>query len=199
MEIKTEIWKPIKDYEGIYEISSIGRVKRLERDIIQPNPNPTCTGICIQHIEERILSLQKQSNGYLTVHLRGSKDGKRKIFLVHRLVAIAFIDNNGNLPQVNHKNEIRDDNRVENLEWCDSMYNMHYGNCQKKIYEGQHFKPVDVYSKNGIFINHYRSISDASKDTGVRTGLISQICHGKILNGVRRVSALGFRFKFADI
>lgn len=193
-----EIWKPIKGYEGIYEVSNLGRVKRLARDIVQPNPNPSCKGVCVQHIDECILKSRPNKNGYPLILLRGAVDGKRRGFSVHRLVATAFIPNPDNLPQVNHKNEIRNDNRVENLEWCTNYYNMHYGNCQRRIYEGQHFKPVDVYTKDGKFLKHYDSIVEASRATGVSTGRVSQICQGITQNGLKRQTAKGYHFKYSN-
>lgn len=196
--MKEEIWKPVKGYEGLYEVSNLGRVKRLARDIAQKNPNPVSNDICVQHIEERILKTRPNKSGYPLILLRGSSDGKRRGFSVHRLVAKAFIPNPDNLPQINHKNEIRSDNRVENLEWCTNHYNMHYGNCQRRIYEGQHFKPVDVYTKDGKFLKHYESLVEAARATGVSTGTVSWICQGITRNGVKRQTAKGYRFKYSD-
>lgn len=198
METKNEIWKAIEGYEGIYQVSNLGRVKRLARDIVQKNPNPASNDVCVQHIDERIMNLNKTYNGYMLVHLRGAADGKRRWFSVHRLVAMTFLPNPDNLPQVNHKNEVRDDNRVENLEWCTNYYNMHYGNCQRRIYEGQHFKPVDVYTKDGKFLKHYNSLVEASRATGVATGVVSWICQGITRNRVKRQTAKGYRFKYSD-
>ena len=90
-----EIWKPIPNYEE-YEVSTFGRVKRLAYD------KPVCGG-SFQHCNERILSPQLRKNGYQTVML--SKKGVIKSFLIHRLVAITFIPNPDNLPQVNHKDK----------------------------------------------------------------------------------------------
>lgn len=198
MEQKNEIWKDIIGYEGIYQVSNLGRVKRLARDIVQPNPNPASTDVCVQHIDERILTARPTRNGYPLILLRGSVDGKRRGFSVHRLVAEAFIPNPDNLPQVNHKNEVKTDNRVENLEWCTNHYNMHYRDIQQRIYKGQHFKPVDVYTKDGKFLKHYDSLVEAAKATGVATGVVSWICQGITRNGVKRQTAKGYRFKYSD-
>ena len=112
----TEIWKDIKGYEGIYQVSSHGRVRSLK------------------YSKERILKPRKDKGGYKQVEL--CRDGKGKTYRVHRLVAEAFIPNPNNLPCVNHKiddYEHRSDNRVENLEWCTVAYNNNYGNHGKRI------------------------------------------------------------------
>jgi hypothetical protein len=134
-------------------------------------------------------------DGYLHVSLKVKEP--HKTCSIHRLVAKAFIPNPDNMPEVNHKNQDRQDNRVENLEWCTSMYNMHYGDCQQKIYEGQHFKAVDVYTKDGKFVGHYNSVTEASAATGVSTGRISFICQGGKQNGQTRHSAKGYKFKYS--
>lgn len=105
-----EIWKPIEGYEGLYEISNLGRVKSLGRT----NRGGTKP--------EKIMRQQKQWTGYLQLGLTGL-DGKQRYKKVHRLVATAFIPNPENKPMVNHKNGIKDDNRVENLEWVTASEN----------------------------------------------------------------------------
>ena len=105
-----EIWKDIDGYEGLYKVSNLGRVKSL---------NYLRKGI----EKERIPN--KNNSGYLIVGLH--KDGKIKNFLIHRLVAEAFIENVNDLPQVNHKDENKLNNCVENLEWCSAKYNSNYG------------------------------------------------------------------------
>ena len=102
-----EIWKPIKDYEGHYEISNQMNVKSLKRG------------------KEKLLKLAKSGNGYFIVDLY-KKGYKNKICLVHRLIAEAFIPNPENKPTVNHINGDKADNRIENLEWAtDSEQQLH--------------------------------------------------------------------------
>ena len=113
--MEEEIWKPIKDYEGLYEVSSIGRVRSLGREIIDSKGRKQC-------FKERILKLQYDRYGYLYVPLR-NRDNRKK-FKVHRLVAEAFIPNPDNLPQINHIDGNKDNNKVENLEWCTNKYNV---------------------------------------------------------------------------
>lgn len=101
-----EVWKDVKHYEGLYLVSNMGRVFSL--------------------ITNRYLSLSFTKDGYLKVKLQGQTE------LVHRLVALAFIPNPNGYPQVNHINEIKTDNRVDNLEWCSSKYNNNLGSRTKK-------------------------------------------------------------------
>lgn len=117
-----EIWKPVVGYEGYYEVSNYGRVKRLETRV-----NSNRGG---RAVREKILKQIITKYGYLTVHL--CVDNKRAKKKVHRLVAEAFIPNPLNLPCVNHKNEIKTDNFVENLEWCTVEYNNNYGTHQER-------------------------------------------------------------------
>ena len=124
--MKEEIWRPIEGYEGLYEVSSYGRVKSLEKSYIRKN------GI-IDHKSERILIPIKDKDGYLQVKLY--KDKKQYTRKLHRLVAEAFLDNPYNKPEVNHKDEDKTNNRVDNLEWCDGKYNINYGSCIDRALE----------------------------------------------------------------
>ena len=119
-----EEWKAIAGYEGLYEVSNLGRIKSLSRIDSRGYKR-----------NEKILKLNKDSGGYLKVSLY--KNGKPKQYNVHRLVAIAFIPNPDNLPEVNHKDENRINNYVDNLEWCNRKYNCNYGARNSKISEYQ--------------------------------------------------------------
>lgn len=117
----TEIWKDIVGYEGLYQVSNLGNVKRLK------GYKGRGKGYIV---EEHLIQPSINSRGYQNVIL--CKNGKTKTFAMHRLVAIAFLDNSDNLPQVNHKDEDKTNNCVDNLEWCDSKYNNNYGTRNKK-------------------------------------------------------------------
>lgn len=128
-----ETWKDIKGYEGLYQVSNLGRVKSL---------NYNHTG------NVKVISSRVCNSGYLRVQLH--KDGVRKKLLIHRLVAEAFIPNPLNLPEVNHKDEDKTDNRVENLEFCDRTYNINYGDRNTKSSNSQ------MGSKNHTYGKHWR-------------------------------------------
>ena len=106
-----EIWMDINGYEGKYQVSTLGRIKSLKKNLI--------------------MKPMVATNGYLEACLW--KDGKQKRYLLHRLVATHFIDNPNNYPEVNHIDEDKTNNYVNNLEWCTHLYNMNYGNVKEKI------------------------------------------------------------------
>ena len=111
-----EIWRPVVGYEGLYEVSSLGRVRSLDRYVKSKS---------YRLHKGKILSPAKDTTGYLKVVL--SCNGKSKTIKVHRLVAIAFLYNPDNLPEVNHLDEDKTNNRVDNLEFCNRKYNCNYG------------------------------------------------------------------------
>ena len=111
---RIEIWKDYKDYEGLYQASNLGRMRSLDRWVSSKNGS-------MQFIKGRILKLFNNNQGYLHVVL--SKNNKVKAYLVHRIIAETFLPNTDNLPCVNHKDEDKTNNSVENLEWCDAKYN----------------------------------------------------------------------------
>lgn len=162
-----EQWNDIAGYKGLYQISSVGRVKRLE--------GRGCK-------RERLLKAQQTRNGYLQVGLYN--DGKLKRVYVHRLVADTFIQNPDNLPQVNHKDENPLNNRVENLEWCTQSYNINYGTHNERAAKANtnHHKlskPVLQFLKSGVLIAKYPSVSEAARQTGVCLMSICGVCAGK--------------------
>jgi len=112
-----EIWKDIKGYEGLYQISNLGRVKSLSRLVL-------CKSRSKRQTKEKILLMQISSQGYSYLTL--CKNNKLKSMRIHRLVALHFIPNPKNKPCVNHKNNIGVDNKVKNLEWCTQMENIHH-------------------------------------------------------------------------
>ena len=114
---EVEIWRDIPEYEGLYQVSNMGQVKSLNR-YVRGNSNSKMFKKGI------LLKFSSDKDGYLTVGLH--KDKKQKLMKIHRLVALAFLENPENLPCINHKNEIKTDNRVENLEWCTYQYNATY-------------------------------------------------------------------------
>lgn len=122
----------------------------------------------------------KDGNGYLFLHFK--KNGKRKMYKVHRLVAEAFIPNPNNLPEVNHKSEQKWLNTVENLEYCDSGYNSNYGSRNKristKLTNGKTSKPVKQMGIDGTLITIWPSIMEAQRN-GFNCSAICYCCLGK--------------------
>ena len=156
-DLAQEIWKDIEGYEGLYQVSNFGRVKSLEK-IDFSGHKRKC----------KILKLALNRYGY--VYLILSKNGNKKAYTVHRLVAETFIPNPNKLPFVNHKDENKSNNRVDNLEWCTHEYNINYGTCRERM-----SKKVKCITTNEIFI----SITEASKKYNLFDGDISRCCQGK--------------------
>lgn len=155
-----EIWKDISGYEGKYQISNLGRVKRLGNNKTK---------------KEKIKIPAKNKDGYLRVNLY--KEGKYKTFTVHRLVAEAFIQNPNNYPCVNHKDENPSNNNVDNLEWCDYKYNSNYGTCQQRRVEKQS-KSVLQFTKDNEFIMEWLSTMECARN-GFNQGSVAACCRGE--------------------
>ena len=182
----TEEWKAIPDYEE-YQVSTLGRVKRLAYY------KNVCGG-GKQYCEERILKPQTRKRGYQAVML--SKNSNAKSFLVHRLVAMVFIPNPDNLPQVNHKDENTSNNCADNLEWCNQCYNSNYGTSKyrisTKLKNGILSKPVEQYCKNGMFIMEYPSAIEASRVLGLNVSGIISCCN----NSPKYSHCGGYQWKY---
>ena len=201
-QMNKEIWKPIEGYAE-YLISNLGRVKSIERTHTTNNR----WGKIDRVVGERILKTSKTSGGYLKVSLR--KNGISNTFLVHRLVAEAFIPNPDNLPCINHKDENPSNPIYTNLEWCTYKYNSNYGTSKKRISEkhkGKKLSPEHIrkmadsksisiiqYDKNMNVIAIWTSGKEAEKLTGIDASNISQVCKGK------RKTAGGFVWKYNEI
>lgn len=169
-----EEWKPIEGYEGLYEVSSYGRVRSLKR----------------KATSGRVLKPQLTKSGYLRVHL--SKSNRTKNAVVHRLVACAFVDGQSNTRcQVNHINEVKSDNRAENLEWCTPLYNTNYNNMPHRRADAFRKK---VYATKDGETQVFNSITEACSTLGVSHGGISECANGKY----RRPSIKGYYFSFAE-
>lgn len=157
-----EIWKDIEGFEGLYQVSNMGRVKSLRRNII--------------------LKSQIARSGYKRIQLYNNKGYKH--FQIHRLVATAFISNPDNLPQVNHKDENKANNCVDNLEWCTPEYNHNYGTInirisQKQLNHKNKSKIVLQYSLDGTFIKEWKSTMDVERNLGFAHTHISECCRGE--------------------
>ena len=174
-----ENWKDISGYEGLYQVSDMGRVKSI------------CSHVRLQNGElmkkkPHILKPQNRC-GYRCVNL--FKDGSIHTVNIHRLVTESFLPNPHNYPVVNHKDENKTNNNVGNLEWCSHAYNLNYGTAKRRraISQG---KVVLQLDKNGVLIKRHLTLMDAYRDTGVDYRNISLCCYHK------RKTAGGYCWKF---
>lgn len=186
---KNEIWKDIPGYEGVYMVSNLGTVKSVAR-----------IDLAGRKLKERILS-QSLSKDYYVVGLHYNHVNKQ--MKVHRIVAMAFIPNPNNLPQINHKDENKLNNDVNNLEWCDARYNNNYGtrierysvtrsrNSKGIIPHPEMQKQVAMVDvSTDKTLNTFCSLSEAARQCRLRESKISLVCNGK-----RRTTG-GYKWRF---
>ena len=212
--METEVWRDIKGYEGLYQVSNLGNVKSLNYG---------------NRGKEQIMKPTLLSTGYFQAILTKNKIHKK--YSVHRLVADAFLSNPDNLPCINHKDENPSNNVVENLEWCTYSYNVRYGNraikfiqtrrindptnesykrmietrrlnypnnewCKKSLETRNKLglpnaeKPVIQYNKDEIEVCRFKSIAEASRQTKIPNSNIYKCCNGK------RKTAGGFVWRY---
>ena len=172
--MKKEYWKPIKGYEGLYMVSNWGRVKSFDRWVKSRNGS-------VRFCKGRILKQVTNDRGYLYVELW--KNNKRKQCKVHRLVAEAFISNPYNLPMINHRDENKSNNNVNNLEWCDCKYNNTYGTRIERVAEkntnGKCSKKVYQYTLDGEFVREWKSTAECGRNGYIHQA-ISACCRGEL-------------------
>jgi hypothetical protein len=185
-----EIWKEVVGYEGLYEVSSLGRVKSVGR-LFMAIRHGSQTKITIR---ERILKQQFDVYGYKIVKLSANDSGKN--IKVHRILAMAFLPNPENKPSVNHLNGIKSDNRVENLEWCTCAENNQHAvdfrlivrakgrECKKSI-------PISQFTLSGVWLKDWWGARCVEQETGIHGSRISKCINGK------RNSAGGFIWRKA--
>lgn len=193
-----EIWRDIKDYEGLYQVSNLGRVRSLDHYV-------KYKGNSIRLVQGTIMKLKLNRYGYLEVSL--CKNGKHKSYIIHRLVAMTFPDlvnwieeakgKPFNKIDVNHKDENKLNNCVTNLEWCTKGYNIRYGTGIKRRSVTQKktmptIKPVLQYTLDMVLIKEYPSIREAERQTGIYNQNIIRCCKGKVK------SAGGYIWRYKD-
>lgn len=166
-----EVWKDIPEYEGWYQVSNLGRVRSLDRYV-----NGNRINCDKQKMKGKILKARKDKLGYLRVSLK--QNTKTRTFLVHRLVAIAFIPNPDNLLYVNHIDENTSNPRVDNLEWCTPQYNVCYGNGRAKSSRHK-WRRVIQYDKKMNELARFESLKAASAHIGIAQQNISRVCRGR--------------------
>lgn len=191
VNLPDEEWRDVVGFEGRYMVSNYGRVKSL--------PNQTRS-------DERLLK-QHIVRNYYSVPLL-CVNGKKKTVRVHRLVAFAFIPNPLMLEQVNHKDEDKLNNFVDNLEWCDAAYNRNYGTLEARRLETYRrnnsgkprpykYKPIEMLTMDGSVIAKYDSIQQAAKKTGYPYKIISQACCRYVEGGKQRRNKYPYKWRHA--
>ena len=192
-----EEWRDIAGYESYYQVSSLGRVRSVER-WVQDRFGMKAP----YRIHEKILKPKRSQTGYLFVHL--SKDGHAHPYRIHRMVAEAFIPNPDGLPTINHKDENKENNHVDNLEWCSIAYNNDYGTRQQRVQINQkHRRAVCMMSLNGDVLRTFPTcLSAARYITGEPTGKSQRVRVTD--NNIRRACRLnrhiayGYRWEFEE-
>lgn len=175
-----EVWKPVVGFEGLYEVSNKGRVRSVDRDIIRSDGK-------VQHKKGVVLKQFITNKGYPYVMV--NKDYKQHLKTVHRLVAQTFIPNPNNCPVVNHKDEDKTNNCVENLEWCTSSYNNTYNGVNKRVSAKMKGRPAHnripvVDETTGVV---YNSCIEASRKLHINGSLIRDMRDGRLdsVNGIK--------------
>ena len=171
-----KLWKEIPDTDGKYLISADGEVMAISRRVKFGN--------VFRWTKTNIRTARKKENGYLELEILG------KHHYIHRLVAEAFIPNPDNLPCINHKDENKENNSVENLEWCDYSYNANYGTRTKRAKEKQFGDRFVVINLDTGEV--YKTPKDASRANGIHNDSISRVCKGK------SKTAGGYRWRYLN-
>ena len=187
MEI--ENWKPVKGFEGIYEVSDLGRVRSIDRVVTDSRGR-------VLPVKGRIMKQNTHYKGYKRLLLSNGEDREHGYF-VHRLVAEAFIPNPAGLPEVNHKDENKANNRADNLEWCTHRANSRHGSRGARIgawhlQNSPRRRAVNQLTMDGQYIQTFPSQAEAARQVGGLQGNIASAIANK------KKSAYGFRWEHAD-
>ena len=184
--MRIEIWKDIKGYEGLYQISNHGRVRSLDRVVYQKNKS----GGLSKHIYKgQILKSRENRNGYYTIGL--TKDRYQKHFSVHRLVGEHFLEGRENKNYINHIDCDKSNNHASNLEWCSQSENIQYA-YDIGTKRPPHMRRVGQYDDNGNLISIWESESEAGRALGIQQSNIYKVCRGK------RKKTGGFNWKYIE-
>lgn len=184
-----EVWKDIVGYEGYYQVSNLGEVKSVDRYVATVG-NPSGRRLVKGRILNQSKRTIKHEQGYCFVSL--SKDNIATTYAVHRLVAQAFIPNPDNLPFINHKDEDKQNNNVDNLEWCTVAYNNSYGTARERGGKKKSI-PVVKFGLDGCLIKRYKSLAAAAKEEYVTKGNLANVCVNR--NGKKTLNGFIFMYE----
>ncbi len=186
MEEGIEIWKDVDGY-SLYKISSLGRVKRIthEKEVLHPK-----YGLYLAYRKEKMLKLSNDTYGYNSVKVYNEVGFSNR--LVHRLVAEAFIDNPESKPTVNHKDGIKKNNKLSNLEWSTGKEQTNHANQYNLVASHLRMKKVLAYDSNGHFIEEFPSMKDAERVLDILQVRISEMCRG-----LRKSAYRGYFFEYS--
>lgn len=167
-----EIWKQIDGFEGRYYVSNYGRVMVKGGTRYKNQKHKT-------NAPDRIIKFNRNNSGYLTVGLGRRVDGTRRTRTVHKLVALAFIPNPNGYPEINHKDENKDNNCVWNLEWCSHKQNIYHNN-KSAIERGseKQRKYFGQYSLDGELIKVWHGFKKLGRETDYHRANVSKCCKG---------------------
>lgn len=178
-----EIWKPIDGYEGIYDVSNFGRVRARRRESIRRSDGR------VSVLPETILSGSHCGSEKLYIRVSLWRNYQPKTFLVHRLVAEAFLPKEEGKDYINHLDNNPSNNHADNLEWCTQSHNIQYA-YDNGTKEGPHKRDVDQLSLNGEYIRTWHGMSEAARSVGAFPQNIRKVCSGK------RSQAGGFKWRY---
>lgn len=170
-----EMWKDINGYEGYYKISNYGKVVSIPRNGTIKN--------------EKVLKQYKDKYGYLKVILQ--KNGIKKNKYIHQLIALAFLNNPNNYSYVNHKDENKLNNNVNNLEWCTQHYNNNYGTRNNRISKNERIK-INQYDLNNNFIKTWNGFIEIKETLKIDISSIIRCCQKQYK------TSHGYIWRYAD-
>lgn len=182
-----EIWKSVPNFD-YYEVSNTGKVRSLDRTIYV-EPCERYPNGYTKTIKGKELIPEITKNGYTRIVTCGDDTYKR--WLIHRLVALVFLENPNNYKEINHKDENKSNNNLYNLEWCDRCYNRMYGTGHQRRIDTKSIE-IDQYDLNNNFIKTWKSIKSAAISLNKNSGDIIGVCKGY------RKSAFGFIWKYKN-
>ena len=187
-----ETWRPVRDFEGLYEVSNLARVRSVDTDEVRIKSNGQPY---IYHKKSKVLKQKICGNcPYYRINLHKDKEEYTK--MVHQLVAEAFVPNPNNLPCINHKDEDKTNNLPENLEWCTTQYNNTYGHAREKLRDAVSH-PIEQLTMDGQRVAIFRSARELERLSGGKY-FARNITKVANCTTTRYNSVYGYRWRFID-